>query len=146
MTQKEFLLTWMQSHEGERFTPEALRDAVNASYKELTGRTFGDVGKAARVLKKIGRIQRSSKGDGQRYWYDGTIDTHAPLNSATKVISNDELRWREFLSREEVMVSSDWTLIGEIVASSLSGKARSKFLDSLAALLSRCGVQPPRHG
>jgi hypothetical protein len=74
MRKPDFLLEYLKSYPGRKFTPEQLRHKIEDAYKRQFGKEFNDVNRAARGLALQGRIQREPPNKAKFYWYDPKLE------------------------------------------------------------------------
>ena len=88
MTEKhsktEFVIEWFHNHELEKFTNRQLETALRRDYKEATGKVFADPTRTARKLHELGRVQRTSRGPTQYFWYDAKLETSDEIEVFTE--------------------------------------------------------------
>jgi len=141
MNQKEFLLEWMQRHEGQRMEPSELRQRAGAEHLRRYGKPFGDVGKAARDLFALGRVQRTPKGALQFYWYDSKKDSKKSLDSRPSANSS-VASWRKFLFRSQSFDRENWLELLNRIEDELGKADRIKVRDALERALSKTSMNP----
>jgi hypothetical protein len=142
MNQVEYLLKWMQRHGGVRFTPAELREQVSSDFKTEYGRSFGDPGKAARVLVALRRIQRTEKGIGQSYWYNASKDSKVSLEGVAPGRNQLLEAWKKFLGSGAELDEDNWDSLFKMMESELSAKERRELKSKLASILSRTKLNP----
>jgi len=142
-TQREFLLAWLMSRPRQRFSPNTLAEIVTSDYKRSFGKPFKDVGKAARELAHMGRIQRTTKGLNQNYWYDPDTDSASPIVGTKKSLSATEAVWYGCLRAEVGVNQNGWEALGRRIDSDLSPAEANKLLTQFARLLAKSSIKPP---
>lgn len=137
MSQRRFLLEWMQIREGQRMKHEVILVRAASDYSRVYNKRFGDPGKTARELFALGRIQRENK----IYWYDSKLDSRKPLQSQPTASAKTSL-WKKFLVPSHTFDRENWLELLSRVNSELSKSDQAKVRDALARALSKTSMNP----
>lgn len=140
---KQFLLDWMMARPLKRFTPEQLIEQVKADYKRLHGESFKDVARAARDLAARRRVERTTRGKDQRYWYDPDTDSGKPLIGPAKTPSASEAAWNKYLRGKAGVNRRNWEALRSRIESDLSPAQARTLLSQVSKLLAKSRLTPP---
>jgi hypothetical protein len=97
MNQVEFALEWFRRQPDREFTPEEIREQLPAAFLEEFSKKFSDPSRAVRYLVQVGRVQRSSKGPAQKFWYNAELDIQPEEFTEaerTQILERDDFKCR----------------------------------------------------